>query len=317
MPCSSGDDELPRVTPKCPVFGRCGGCDWQDISYDAQLRRKEAAIASLLAPFSISPEVLLPIVPSPSPWGYRDRVQLHRDEAGHIGFFERRSHAVVAIDACPLARPEINREIAAIRANPGRMAVSSLDLLWDPRSQSVNSYVKGAETAYFAQINAEQNARLVRAVCEWVAPVQGMELLELYAGSGNFSLPLSKRGAEVTAVESGARAVERGMRASRGLSVHWFSMGVGQALREFLRENRRWECALLDPPRRGLADGIDLLLKLAPRRIFYVSCNPESFVRDLSIFFQKGGYRLARLSPFDFFPQTQHVELLAEFVTAS
>lgn len=109
-----------RISPVCPVFGRCGGCNWQHISYSDQLISKEDIFAEFLwRSGRVSRERVLPIVPAPAPYGYRSRVQLKvRCVAGKLqmGFYRPGSHIVVDIpDECAIAHPEINRIIGQLR----------------------------------------------------------------------------------------------------------------------------------------------------------------------------------------------------------
>ncbi|MDQ3000404.1 MAG: class I SAM-dependent RNA methyltransferase [Fibrobacterota bacterium] len=91
-----------RVTPPCPVFGRCGGCDWQHISYEAQLREKVAMVEDALRRTGGLIFPGLAIEPG-KPWRYRNRIQIHRRPSGEGGFLARTSHAVVPIKTCPVA----------------------------------------------------------------------------------------------------------------------------------------------------------------------------------------------------------------------
>ncbi len=90
-----------RVAPRCPHFGRCGGCHYQHLDYAAQLTAKTAIVRDQLQRIGGLSEVpLRPAVPSPHPWGYRNHVQFHLDEEGRLGFQAWRSHQVVPIETC-------------------------------------------------------------------------------------------------------------------------------------------------------------------------------------------------------------------------
>src|SRR3990167_11219508 len=92
--------EADRVAPRCPVFGICGGCQLQHLGYEAQLRLKEERLREALAGIDLSRVHVLPIIPAPSPWHYRHRVQVQRTTEGTIGFYTPGSHQLVPIDAC-------------------------------------------------------------------------------------------------------------------------------------------------------------------------------------------------------------------------
>jgi 23S rRNA (uracil1939-C5)-methyltransferase len=109
-----------RVTPLCPIFGTCGGCNWQHLSYSAQLDAKDEIFAELLwRSGRVSRERISPIVPAPEPFGYRSRIQLKvRCVAGEpqLGFYRAGSHFVINIpEKCAIVHPAINRLIAGLR----------------------------------------------------------------------------------------------------------------------------------------------------------------------------------------------------------
>jgi 23S rRNA (uracil1939-C5)-methyltransferase len=113
------EPSLFRVVPPCPVFGICGGCNWQHLAYPAQLAEKEEIIAELLWRIArVEREHILPIVPAPEPFAYRSRIQLkvsYIAGAVHIGFFRTKSHCIVDIPVtCAIVQPEINKIIAEL-----------------------------------------------------------------------------------------------------------------------------------------------------------------------------------------------------------
>ncbi|MFZ5892452.1 MAG: class I SAM-dependent RNA methyltransferase [Myxococcota bacterium] len=102
-----------RVTPPCSIAERCGGCDWQHMSYAAQREAKAALIGEALrrtGGFKDLPTI--EVMASPNELGYRLRVRLHIDERGSIGFYEKRSHRVISVSSCPVASPELERALA-------------------------------------------------------------------------------------------------------------------------------------------------------------------------------------------------------------
>lgn len=103
-----------RVAPPCPHFTDCGGCDWQHAAYEAQLRLKTEIVREQLARIGSIPDApVQPCLPSPAPYGYRNRIQLVPDPAGRLGYRARGSHQVVPIEACPIAAPAINAWLGA------------------------------------------------------------------------------------------------------------------------------------------------------------------------------------------------------------
>src|SRR5690242_12222488 len=105
-----------RVAPECPYFGRCGGCAYQHIDYQHQLAIKWRQVRDALQRIGKLKDIpLRPIVPSPTQYGYRNRITVHALD-GVTGFFRRDSHRLVDIDRCPISRDEVNQTLAELRA---------------------------------------------------------------------------------------------------------------------------------------------------------------------------------------------------------
>jgi len=182
--------------------------------------------------------------------------------------------------------------------------------------------LRAAGDAFF-QANLEGNADLVRTVLDWAGPVAGTTVLDLYSGVGNFAVPLAAASATVTAVEldpTCARlAMDNAMAAAAAgtaTPVEVVQAPAADAVADLVRRERRFDLAVVDPPRGGARDVVPGLLELRPARILCVSCDPATLARDLRELVD-GGYRLTRLRPFDLFPQTYHVEIVAELAASA
>ncbi len=165
----------------------------------------------------------------------------------------------------------------------------------------------------FMQANWPLTETLARTLVEWASPLQGLRVLELYAGIGLLGLPLARRGALVTEVEANrwaladARHVAKTNHIGRCRFRHLkaedclVSTGAGE-----------YDAVLMDPPRTGLSpESLRGLLALNVPRLFYLSCDPATLARDLGKLCA-GGYHIVRLQAFDMFPQTSHIETLVE-----
>jgi 23S rRNA (uracil1939-C5)-methyltransferase len=160
----------------------------------------------------------------------------------------------------------------------------------------------------FTQANREVNHRLVSHVVALVSELfSRAEVVELYAGHGNFSYPLGAAEHRVLAVESGlcTEFLPRDQR------VHFMKGDAATTLKTRLT-NRKPDIVLLDPPRQGAKDAIAPLLRLKPAAIVYVSCDPNTFARDGAML-SKRGYTLTEVTPFDMMPHTHHIELVGLF----
>ncbi len=166
------------------------------------------------------------------------------------------------------------------------------------------------EPGLFTQANPQVNDRLVTGVLQAVRPHFGIRVLEAHAGIGNFSLPMAAAGAVVIATESQARAVEFSRRnaAAAGLTLeHRVAVDADAAA-----TCGDVDAMLLDPPRVGARAACEMLARMGPSRLVYVSCDPATLARDAAILVG-GGYTLASLEPYDMFPRTAHVEALGVF----
>jgi 23S rRNA (uracil1939-C5)-methyltransferase len=334
-----------RVAPPCPIFGACGGCQWQHVSDDAQRVAKKAIVERALGagtqPFDVGE-----VVAASTPYGYRDRAKLTVGQGGTLGFHGRRSRDVVDAQACLLFGPGLARALPALRAlarglpagteldvqggaegvhlnvshtdatgaghakreidRLGAAGIVGLSLAGKPTlgAAAVNVSEPGGAplpipAGGFAQVGRAANAVLVKAVMDAVGPSPGV-VLELYAGSGNFTRHLIGVAEAVHASDAEPAAVDRGKRAVPGAAWALRPQAVAA------------DTVVLDPPREG-ADGPNLTAALrARRRVVYVSCDPQTLSRDARRL-EAAGLRLASAVALDLMPQTFHVEVVAIF----
>jgi 23S rRNA (uracil1939-C5)-methyltransferase len=192
--------------------------------------------------------------------------------------------------------------------------------LWgDPSLSFTVSFQRAGQTASvrlqtspesFFQVNLEQNQWLVQTVLDFANLTGSERVLDLYAGVGNFTLPLAMGAREALGVEENERAVEDGrLNALQNRIEHCRFIGgkVEEIVREF--KDRRWDIVVLDPPRAGCRSILPFVAEWKPQKMIYVSCDPATFARDLHLLLEKG-YTLQALSLIDLFPQTYHMEVV-------
>lgn len=169
----------------------------------------------------------------------------------------------------------------------------------------------------FIQVNAQVNQAMVTQALELLDLQPHEQVLDLFCGIGNFTLPLARVCAQVTGVEAVESMVERGREnaARAGLTNVRFIAADLTRLSPFQLEQRCGvvDALLLDPPRDGAREMVAHMAHLAPKRILYVSCNPATLARDAKILSEQG-YDLAAAGVLDMFPHTQHVESMALFL---
>jgi 23S rRNA (uracil1939-C5)-methyltransferase len=331
-----------RVAAPCPYFGRCGGCHYQHAPYEYQLALKQHILEEELRRLGkMEPPGEIAAIAG-EPWGYRNRAQLHV-ENGRLGYWEARSHKLCAIDHCPISSPKVNEAIAALLRMTGDRRwprfVRSIEIFTDERqvqlnvldaerpvarrffdwcAEEIGGLVAGAldyEGRFrvsgnsFFQVNRFLIDRLAEAA---TAGAAGETALDLYAGVGLFSLPLARKFREVTAVESGGGA-------ARDLRFNAERAGLGnvkaeqRTAEEFLTAlERAPDFVLLDPPRAGIGKAVvRRLAELRPARVTIVACDPATLARDLAAL-TSAGFHLEKLTLVDLFPQTFHLETVAE-----
>jgi len=276
-----------RVEPRCPVFGRCGGCQYQHLAYDTQVSAKSSQVRETLQRLGgVSPDLVAAVVPSPAPWSYRNRISVHVEQ-GQVGFRGLDNRSLVEVSRCHIASDAVNAKLAALRSAPGRDGTYSL------REDGVNP--QG-----FAQCNAGA-AALLRE-CAVRAAGQGERLFEGFCGSGFFTELLASAFREIAACDSDERLIRQ---APRLPGVRWHCL-----LAELLYHKEAAPVVFLDPPRDGLPEAMtEAILRKPPTRLVYVSCNPATLARDAKRLAQS--LRVVSVTPFDLFPQTAHIECVA------
>jgi tRNA/tmRNA/rRNA uracil-C5-methylase (TrmA/RlmC/RlmD family) len=305
-----------RVAPECRYFGACGGCQYQHIGYAAQLRFKHKQVADLFERVGkISRDVVAPVLPCPSPYGYRNRIMIRSQWNGpakklEIGFIRTDNKFVEDIEECKIAEPALNEQITHVRANPPPKGGIKVVLRVQPDGWEV-------PRDSFFQNNFFLLPKLVETVREFLQAGGARHLIDLYCGVGFFGIEAAGVVDSFVGVEYDqlAIAAARQNAASRKINNGEFVAAKVEAiLPELLQKFSADKTAvILDPPRKGCwPETLELLRQTRPAQVIYVSCHPATMARDLNILCADGVFELARVQPLDMFPQTQHVECVAD-----
>lgn len=295
-----------RVLPPCPYFFNCGGCQLQQMTYEAQLKWKREIIIDALKRISGLLTLQIPdVISSPKIWNYRNRIRLHVDRKKRIGFYRHQSHELIEINECLIADEKLNERLQALRA--GAIHES-------PLQDSIELRVD--EKRSFTQVNPEQNENLLRIMLEMAQLGGGERVIDLYCGHGNLTFLLAEKSKSVIGIDREITAINEAIAltsARKIQNIRWIQGSALTTLMGLKKEGMVIDLLVTDPPRRGLAEATEGVLALKPGRIVYVSCNPATFARD-TMSLLHGGYQLTRLQPLDMFPHTSHVELVAQFI---
>lgn len=322
-----------RVEPPCPYFGACGGCDFQQLNHEAQLAAKVAIIRDCLHRIGkIEWEKEIPVIASPEPFGYRLRAQWHAlTNTKQIGYFRRDSRDLVDIEYCMVLQPELQRQLTELRENAewamfsnekvqidaavgtnGEVSVDSRDLSVEPKVISIAAFDENYQFSArsFFQGNKYMLDTLIKIA---IGDASGKNALDLYCGVGFFTLPLAGRFEHVIGVEENGEAVEFAIQnaSNAGLTNAEFRT---ESVRRYLSNvvESELDFVLIDPPRAGTEKETILnLIRLLPKRISYVACEPSVLARDLRRF-DDAGYEIASITALDMFPQTHHVETIVK-----
>jgi tRNA/tmRNA/rRNA uracil-C5-methylase (TrmA/RlmC/RlmD family) len=305
-----------RVTPACTYFGKCGGCQYQHIDYPEQLRIKHKQIADLFERVGRIPsDKVAPVIACPSPYGYRNRIMIRSqwnkpEQKLNIGFVRWDCGLVEDIEECKISEPALNEQILEVRQNPPPKGGLKVVLRVQPENWEV-------PPDSFFQNNFFLLPKLVETVREFLRSGGAKHLADLYCGVGFFGIEVADAVESFVGVEYDQRAIEAARRnaAARKISNGEFiSAKVEDALPALLQKlSSEKTSVLIDPPRKGCQPEIlNLLRETRPSQVIYVSCHPATMARDLNILCADGVFELARVQPLDMFPQTQHVECVAD-----
>ena len=305
-----------RVTPECRYFGACGGCQYQHLTYAAQLQMKHKQIADLFERIGKIPRaVVAPVLGCPQPYGYRNRIMIRSQWNGpakrlEIGFIRTDNKFVESIEECKIAEPALNEQIQHVRANPPPKGGIKVVLRVQPENWEV-------PRDSFFQNNFFLLPKLVETVREFLTAGGARHLIDLYCGVGFFGIEAAGVVDSFVGVEYDrlAIAAARQNAAARNINNGEFiAAPVENVLPELLKKFSAEKTAvLLDPPRKGCWPAtLELLRQTRPAQVIYVSCHPATMARDLNLLCADGVFELARVQPLDMFPQTQHVECVAD-----
>lgn len=305
-----------RVEPLCRYFGKCGGCQYQHIRYEAQLQIKRNQVTELLKRLGgFADLVVEPVVPCPKPYGYRNRVMVRSqwnkpEKKLNIGFVRWDCGLVEDIEECKIAEPSINEQLKHVRANPPPRGGLKVVLRIAPDGWDV-------PPDSFFQNNFHLLPVLVAVVRQKLEAARTRFLVDVYSGVGFFAIELAGAVERFVGIEIDQRAVKAARKnaAQRNIANGSFVCGAAETLlNSYLAEfTPEATTVIIDPPRKGcLPETIKALRQAGPAQIIYVSCNPATMARDLEALCADGLFEPVRVTPLDMFPQTQHVECVAD-----
>jgi 23S rRNA (uracil1939-C5)-methyltransferase len=369
---------------RCPVYKKCGGCDFQGVSYEEQLKIKETQVRQLLAPFC----KVHPIAGMKNPYHYRNKVHavFSHDKKGNAvsGVYQKGTHIVVPVERCMIEDEKADEIIGSIRGLLKSFKIRTYDedtgygllrhvlvrrgfasgeilvvlVTASPVFPSKNNFVKALrklhpeittivqnvngrgtsmvlgnqeKTLYgkgyiedilcgytfrispksFYQVNPAQTEILYKKAIK-LAGLTGKELvLDAYCGIGTIGLIASRGAGQVIGVELNRDAVRDAVanaKRNQVKNVRFYCADAGKFMVDMAADGVKADVVFMDPPRSGSdVTFLDCLAKMAPKRVVYISCEPESLARDLK-YLKKKGYQAEGAWPVDMFGWTGCVE---------
>ena len=305
-----------RINAECKYFGNCGGCQYQHIRYEDQLKIKQQQIIELFKRIGgFSEDKVAPVIACPQTFNYRNRILVRSQWNGKakkllVGFRKRNSHWVVEINDCKIAEPALNKQIPEVRANPPKRGGIKINLRVAPEDWSVPDHS-------FFQTNFFILPKMVNKVRKIFQSNNSEYLVDTYCGVGFFAIELANLAKKFVGVESDKLAIKAAQEnsikfgAENGEFIEGRTEDLLPELLEKFSPNKT--SVILDPPRKGCApSAIEQLRKVKPSQIIYISCHPATLARDLNILCADGVYRLEHVYPIDMFPHTQHIECITD-----
>lgn len=340
-----------RIDAKCPYFSKCGGCQLQNISYKDTIKYKKEKIVNIFSKHKISifPEVITNI----SPYNYRNKITLKVNNY-KIGFYINKTHNLVEINKCLLANPAINASIplikrfnicngeVTIRCNQNAeilIVINSQDNL-NIDTNYLKSKIKlvgivvNNKTYYgenslfermnnllfkisydsFFQVNPFIASQLFQIIGDNIDSSD--KVLDLYCGVGTLSLMAAKKAQKVLGIEVVPNAIINALFNARINDLNNTQFVINDASTAISKIKPDFNKIIVDPPRSGLTKNIiDVLLKIKPDAIIYVSCDPQTLVRDFTLL--SSIYEIKKSYILDMFSYTYHIETILILIKKS
>ena len=320
-----------RVNPRCPLFGRCGGCQYQHLASAEQLLWKQRQVAELLRHMAGVEFPVAPVIASPRAFGYRSKITPHFnpprcEREMPIGFLRQGTRFdIVDVPRCDIATDAINERLTAVRASVQERRETytrGATLLFRDAGGAVTTDYDAVITETIGELKLhflardffQNNPFILPAFTGYVraqAAASGARfLIDAYCGSGLFALAAAPSFERVTGVEISESSIRfaRENATANGITNATFQASDAAAIFAGLTFPAAESVVVIDPPRKGCDEAfLAQLFTYGPRAVVYVSCDPATQMRDLKGFLA-AGYTLTAVQPFDLFPQTRHLE---------
>ena len=326
-----------RITPPCPYYTKCGGCNLMHLNYNEQLKYKQEKIENIISKYTNKDIKINKIIKAEHQYYYRNKITLHAED--EIGFYKNNSKNIIKINKCIIADKSINNIIKELNDkkiknneliirtnnketllyiknnNENLKSIKADNIINNSKIikgnnyiiENINNYKYLVSPTSFFQVNTEQTIKLYNKIKELAKITKNDKILDLYCGTGTIGLYLSKACKEVLGVEINKEAIKDANKNKiiNNIKNATFIAGDAKEIIKKLKFNP--DIIIIDPPRSGLFKGmINNLIKFKAKKIIYVSCDPITLARDLKEL--SNLYNIEEIQPLDMFPNTYHVE---------
>ncbi len=317
-----------RVQAHCPLFGLCGGCQYQHMAYLEQLHWKQQQVTDCLERIGKLQLKANPVIPSVKTYGYRTKLTPHFERKGDqcpIGFLENGSRKIVDVPQCPIASNAINEHLFEVRQNVQQSEVRSGTLLLREVAEGVqtnfnavcSTTIQNLDFQFIAGGFFQNNPYILEAIINFLKNyikecLTVKYLIDAYCGVGVFGICLAQQVERFLGIEIDEKAIALAQKnmVKNHLESGSFISGNATTIFKDVSFPADQTLVIMDPPRKGASEGfIKQLLFYNPKSIVYISCAPDTQARDLSYLLNLAPqYTCKIVQPFDMFPQTKHME---------
>ncbi len=322
-----------RITPLCPFYGKCGGCQLQHLGYSKELYYKAGQVLELLSRIAGVEKIdFRGMESSDSDYGYRDTIELHQAGKGSYGFYKKKTRKILSVNNCPVAGKAVNEGITFVNKtcgasevtikadNGGRFWLSdrSGDRFFKDKYRSKELFFSPKA---FSQANRYIAEKISSELDEWIGPdTEDKVFFDAYCGVGFFTFLSERIFKHCIGIDESRVAIECAKTTNKiSDKINICKFYKGNVEEDFFdlfdRFSSGRDIIFLDPPRKGA--GKYFLERLGNMNrvasIYYLSCDPSRLARDAGIITSSSDFTLTRIKSFDMFPRTMHIETLAEF----
>lgn len=310
------DENKDRITPICPYFEECGGCDLMQMTYERELNYKCEKVKDILKKYA-GIDTNLKIVKSDKRENYRNKITLHYSD-NKLGFMKKNSNEIININECKIANNDINKYIKnllgiksdfIIRTDTKGEIISNLEN--NKIIMNINDLKYQIDINSFFQINNNITEKVFNHILNFIDNVD--TALDLYSGVGTLTMLISKKAKKVYGIEINEYSYNNAIKnieLNKVNNVEFFCGKVEDRIREIKGEI---DLIVTDPPRSGMDNKtINIIKEKKPKKIIYMSCEPITLARDLNLL--KAIYEIDNITLFDMFPNTKHVETVCYMI---